>query len=103
MRFRLDFHPLVPIDLAEASPWYERREPGVGFRLESEAKKLFRRLGNEALLYAVRFADVRRVNLRKFPYGVFYIVTGEIVVLLGVLHGAQDTEVELRRRREAYA
>jgi plasmid stabilization system protein ParE len=60
-------------------------------------------LGDEALLYAVRFADVRRVNLRKFPYGVFYIIAGEIVVVLGVLHGAQDTEKELSRRREAYA
>ena len=103
MRFRLDFHPLVPIDLAEASAWYERREPGVGIRLESEAKKVFRCLGDDALLYAVRFADVRRVNLPKFPYGAFYIIAGEIVVVLGVLHGAQDTEEALRRRREAYA
>lgn len=103
MRFRLDFHPLVPIDLAQASAWYERREPGVSIRLESEAKKVFRRLGDEALLYAVRFADVRRLNLREFPYGVFYFITGETVVVLGVFHGTQDTEEELRCRREAYA
>ena len=103
MRFRLDFHPLVRLDLAEASSWYERQERGVGLRLEAEAKDLFRRLSDEALLYAVRFSDVRRVNLRNFPYGVFYLVVGETVVVLGVLHGARDTEEELKRRRQAYA
>jgi toxin ParE1/3/4 len=103
VRFRLDFHPLVRLDLAEASAWYERQERGVGLRLEAEAKELFRRLSDEALLYAVRFSDVRRVNLRNFPYGVFYLVVGETVVVLGVLHGARDTEEELKRRRQAYA
>ena len=103
MRFRLDFHPLVRLDLAEASSWYERQERGVGLRLEAEAKDLFRRLSDEALLYAVRFSDVRRVNLRNFPYGVFYLVVGETVVVLGVLHGARDTEEELKRRRQVYA
>ena len=103
MRFRLDFHPLVRLDLAEASSWYERQERGVGLRLEAGAKGLFRRLSDEALLYAVRFSDVRRVNLRNFPYGVFYLVVGETVVVLGVLHGARDTEEELKRRRQAYA
>jgi plasmid stabilization system protein ParE len=94
---------LVRLDLAEASAWYERQERGVGLRLEAEAKNLFRRLSDEALLYAVRFSDVRRANLRKFPCGVFYFVVGETVVVLGVFHGARDTEEELRRRREAYA
>jgi toxin ParE1/3/4 len=103
VRFRLDFHPLVRLDLAEASSWYERQERGVGLRLEAEAKDLFRRLSDEAPLYAVRFSDVRRVNLRNFPYGVFYLVVGETVVVLGVLHGARDTEEELKRRRQAYA
>jgi len=103
VRFRLDFHPLVRLDLAEASSWYERQERGVGLRLEAGAKGLFRRLSDEALLYAVRFSDVRRVNLRNFPYGVFYLVVGETVVVLGVLHGARDTEEELKRRRQAYA
>ena len=64
MRFKLAFHPLVRPDLTEASTWYEQHEPGVGVRLESEAKERFRRVGDEPLLYAVRFADVRRANFR---------------------------------------
>ena len=102
MKFTLAFHPLVRFDLAEASAWYERQEPGIGTRLESEAKAMFRGLSERALLYAMRFHDVRRANLRQFPYGVFYFMTSETVVVLGVIHGARDTEEELARRREAY-
>ena len=102
MKFTLAFHPLVWLDLVEASACYERQEPGVGTRLESEAKKMFRGLSERALLYAVRFHDIRRANLRQFPYGIFYFMAGETVVVLGVLHGARDTEEELARRREAY-
>ena len=102
MRFRLEFHPLVRIDVAEASVWYEQREPGVGARLEADTRELFRCLGDEALLYAVRFSDIRRANLRKFPYGIFYFVVGQSVVVLGVFHAARDSGAALRRRRQAY-
>jgi plasmid stabilization system protein ParE len=70
--------------------------------LEEEAKDRFRFLGDEPLLFAVRFADVRRANLRKFPFGMFYFVADETVVVIGVLHAARDTEAELRRRRQAF-
>jgi hypothetical protein len=43
------------------------------------------------------------VNLRVFPFAVFYFITGQTVVVLGVFHGARDTEEELARRRDAYA
>jgi len=62
----------------------------------------FQRLEREALLYAVRFADVRRINLRAFRHGVFYFVTAEAAVVLAVLHAARDTEDELTKRRTTY-
>ncbi|NBV22603.1 MAG: hypothetical protein EBS05_11895 [Proteobacteria bacterium] len=67
-----------------------------------EATRVFGRLLSAPLVYRVRFYDIRRLNLRRFPYGVFYFVTGETVVVLGVLHGARDSEAELARRRQGF-
>jgi len=103
MRLRPEFHPLVGTDPTEASAWYEEREPGVGDRFIAEARLRMFRLPREALLYSVRFADIRRVNLRSFPYGIFYFIHGDTVIVLGVLHGARDTEAELARRQDFYA
>lgn len=74
MTFKIAFHPLARTDLLEASAWHELREFGLGQRLENEAREIFERLQQNALHYAVRFAEIRRVNLPSFPYGVFYFV-----------------------------
>jgi hypothetical protein len=95
----LDFHPLVEADLAEAVAWYEERTPGCGSRLLDEAMGRFRQLPTDALLYSIRFADVRRVNLPSFPYGVFYFVAGEAAVVLTVMHGARHSRAELEDPR----
>ena len=102
MRFALDFHPLVKFDLAEAEYWYQAIEPRLKDRLLAGLEAEFEALSDDALLYRPRFADIRRVNPPVFHYGVFYFVAGELVVVLGVLHAARDSEAELRRRRELY-
>jgi len=79
-----------------------RTQRGVGKRFNRELRQLLRRLRKDALLFSVRFADIRRANLASFPYGVFYLVTDTAVVVLGVLHGAQDSKAELEQRREVY-
>ena len=102
MKFKLAFHPLARIDLVEASLWHELQEPGLGNRLETEAQEVFRKLMRGALLYGIRFDDIRRANLPSFQYGVFYFLLDDTAVILGVLHGARDSETELQQRRQTY-
>ena len=96
----LEQHWLVRFDIQEAYRWYERQQSGLGRRFNRELRKLLKRLPSEPLLYSVRFADIRRVNVSDFPYGVFYFVSERSVVVLGVLHGARDTQAELEQRRK---
>jgi len=39
------------------------------------------------------------MNLERFPYGVFYVVKPDVILLLGILHGSRDTESVLADRR----
>lgn len=103
MKFALAFHPLVKFDLAEAGCWYQAIEPRLADRLLAELEAAFVGLSDEALLHRPRFADIRRVNPPVFHYGVFFFIEGGVVVVLGILHAARDSETELRRRRELYA
>lgn len=98
----LEFHPLVEAGLTEAAEWYERQQTGVGERFAAEAHDAIYNLTGEALLYTVRFDDIRRMNLPTFPHGVFYFIERDIVVVLAVLHGARDSQAELERRRTTY-
>jgi plasmid stabilization system protein ParE len=93
-------HPLVRADLAEAFNWYEDQQAGLGAEFASDFLSHYRRLLRDAHLYAIRFAGVRRLNLDRFPYGIFYTIRGSEVWLLAVLHASRDSESILASRRE---
>jgi hypothetical protein len=98
----LDFHPLVEADLADSAEWYGRQQRGLDERFLTEANECFIDLPANAFLYAVRFADIRRVNLPIFKHGIFYFIAEKAVVVLGILHGHRDSQAELRRRRAKF-
>ena len=99
----LDFHPLVEVDLANSAEWYGPQQPGLDERFLVEVRERFNALPADANLYAVRFADIRRVNLPGFKHGIFYFIAAEVVVVLAVLHGHRDSQAELQRRRKKYS
>lgn len=98
----LAFHPLVEADLADSAEWYGREQPGLEQRFLAEVRARFDALPADAALYAVRFADIRRVNLPVFKHGIFYFIAAGAIVVLAVLHGHRDSQAELQRRRKKY-
>jgi len=97
-----DFHPLVEADLADSAEWYGRQQHGLDGRFLTEASECFIDLPASAFLYAIRFADIRRVNLPVFKHGIFYFIADEAIVVPAILHGHRDSKVELQRRRKKY-
>ena len=50
----------------------------------------------------MRFSNIRRVNLDRFPYGIFYIVRADEIGVLAVLHGSRETKALLSARRRTF-
>lgn len=93
-------HPLVRADLSEAVNWYEDEQSGLGLEFANDFLLHYRQLAHNSQLYAVRFADVRRLNLDRFPYGLFYVIREHEIWLLAVLHASRDSETILSKRRQ---
>ena len=92
-------HPLVDRDIEEAALWYHRRDPDVALQLIDEVRLAMRAAAKNPRQFPVRFSDVRRVRLRRFPHSVFFRLSGNIVFVLGVLHGAREVEGLIQRRQ----
>lgn len=92
-------HPLVDSDVEEAAFWYYERDPAVALRFVDETRLGMRTAAESPLRFALRFEDVRRVRLHRFPHSVFFTLRGDIVLVLGVLHGARDLPRALSARR----
>jgi plasmid stabilization system protein ParE len=95
-------HPLLSADLQAAFDWYEDQQPGLGWEFQADFLLHLRNLPRDAQLYAVRFAGVRRLNLDRFPYGLFYVIRAPEIWLLAVLHASRDTEAVLAERRRHF-
>jgi toxin ParE1/3/4 len=78
-------------EAVEAAAWYEARRRGLGADFRSEFKLVLDRL-REGILpgtpWPGRLGErgVKRVSMKRFPFFVVFVPTGEQVVLLALAH-----------------
>lgn len=86
MIWRLDVRPRALGDLVGAKGWYEEQRRGLGERFLNDAFDAMRKAVASPLQYPVIFRGTRRAPLGRFPYSIYYRVTGETVVVVAVAH-----------------
>ena len=90
MKRALIIRPEAERDLAEAYQWYESQLSGLGsdflLRLDATLSSIQRTPD----LYPAVHGKIRRALIRRFPYGIFYLVERNRIVVLGVLHARRD-------------
>ncbi len=90
MAYRLKFSPRALREIGKAREWYELQSPGLGEEFISAIELQLKRLEQAPLLYSEVIVNVRRALLPRFPYGLFYVVRGNHVHVLAVLHDARN-------------
>lgn len=96
-QYRLEATPAVELDIEAAFEWYEREESGLGFEFLEELRAAYLRILDYPLGYQDLSSGIRRALTRRFPYGVYFSVEADVIVVLGVLHTARDPEEWQRR------
>ena len=90
MAYRLKFSGRAVREVGDAYEWYEAQSVGLGAEFEAALELQLRRLEQAPLLYAEILPGVRRTLLPRFPYGVFYVVRGDLVNMLAVIHNSRS-------------
>lgn len=98
MSYEVQIRRAAELDLAEAQLWYETQRSDLGAKFHAEVSQVIDRLAETPLLYQVTHRDIRRALVRRFPYLVWYRVTGKTVVVLACTHARQDSEFVKARR-----
>jgi plasmid stabilization system protein ParE len=91
------FTPAARAELADAQDWYEARLPGLGARFRGEVEATVIRLRENPHQFPIVFRDVHRARLRKFPYGLFFCVETNALVVIACFHGSRDPQRWERR------
>jgi plasmid stabilization system protein ParE len=94
---QLVVRPLAERDLLEAQQWYESQRSGLGADFRSTIAGLLGRVGANPKLYPEVYRGVRRAVVRRFPYGVYLVVSEERVVVIACLHSKRRPGLEHAR------
>lgn len=90
MNFSLRIRPEARGEFEKAFAWYESRREGLGFEFERCLEEAFARILRDPESYATIFDDVRRVPVRRFPFGVFCQANAGQVAILDAYDSQRD-------------
>jgi toxin ParE1/3/4 len=90
------FHDSAKADIACIYGWYEAHQAGLGERFLANVDAVVEVLKRFPTAYrAIRHG--RRATLKSFPYSVLYIIDGDSVVVLAVIHSHRNPKEWLKR------
>ena len=85
---RLIIRPEAEEDIAAA--YKEHLDLGHGAQFMARVNDSIDKIVAGPLRYAILYEPVRRVLVRRYPYGLFYLVNATTIVVLALRHQRQD-------------
>ncbi len=92
MKLALIIRPRAERDLAEAGLWYETGNSGTALYFLRCVDAAMAIVTRHAEAGPLQFGPFRRVLVRRFPFGVFYTVEANVIVVHGVFHLSRDPD-----------
>jgi plasmid stabilization system protein ParE len=90
MTLLLRVRPEAEQDIEEAAAWYEQQRLGLGHEFLDEVLRVFEKLSGQPALYPEVHRETRRALTRRFPFGVYYRLQGQCIVVVAVMHGSRN-------------
>jgi len=96
---RLDFHPKVWSDIDAVMTYYEQvASPQLADEFYAELRSFIEKAAANPERFAIRERDLRRVNLKRFPYHFLFRIVGGAVRILVVRHHRRNPSHGIGRR-----
>jgi len=84
-------------DVREAQAWYAGQATGLDLEFRRELDRVLERIRTYPAGFPQIHRSIRRANLRRFPYGVFYVRRDDHLFVLAVAHHARSPSHWKRR------
>ena len=99
MAAKLIIAPEASQDIDEAYGWYECQRAGLGEEFLNCVDACVQAICRMPEMHSKVYEDYRRGLVRRFPYAIFYEVTGRKVTVYSIFHASRDPK-KWRKRLE---
>jgi len=96
-KYRMIINAFAEADLKIASDWYASQKAGLDLDFLDEIEKSLQRIHHNPQQFAVVRKQIRMSIVKRFPYGIYYNVGGEIINVFAVFHFSRNPKV-IRKR-----
>jgi len=91
-QYKVRLLPSAYDDLKHAREWYRQHNPLLPKRLTQQVNLSVARIRETPFAHAIRYKEVRVVNINVFPYAIHYLLTDNTVVIIAIHHTAISPE-----------
>jgi plasmid stabilization system protein ParE len=77
-------------DLEAAFEWYESEQERLGVEFLHEVRAAYSRILDGPFKYQELRSGIRRALTRRFPYGIYFTVEDDLILVIAVLDTARD-------------
>lgn len=90
MSLRLLIEPEAEADVVAAFEWYESQNPGLGSEFLAELAFVLEGIESNAEQFPLVGRRTRRALVRRFPFGVFYVIEPDMIAVTACMHSRRD-------------
>ena len=90
MKLRVVWLPEADAELKEALARYENIRPELALRFAEAVADTVERIIDDPLHHAVLEKGRRRAGVRRFPYGLFFLVEETRIAVIACFHGRRN-------------
>lgn len=100
-RYRLLINAYAEADLEIATDWYASRKEGLDLDFIDELDKAIQRIQENPRQFAVVKKQIRMSVVKRFPFGIYYYMTDDIINVFAVFHFSRNPKVLQKRLKPA--
>ena len=90
MAYSLSIRKEAEADIAEAYQYYESCREGLGSDFVLCIEESIARIQKNPRQYKTIYQNAHRALVRRFPYGIYYVLMGDQIIVIGVLHARKN-------------
>ena len=90
MPTRIVFRRIAKREMDESIAWYENQRAHLGLEFAIEVDKTLEHVALNPNQFPLIRGEIRRALLRRFPYGLYYLIEENRVVIVAVFHFKRD-------------
>jgi len=93
MNHRLIIRKQAETHIEDAYDWYEQRKKDLGSDFLQAMEEALKTIELNPRAFQFKYKTIRAIYTKRFPYGIFYMMDKDTIVVLAVFHLSQDPKL----------